>query len=216
MFAELFAEVGTEPVQCTTLDLLYEEQELKADIVKIDTQGVELPTLKSGSSLLENTFRIEAETGFVEDYIWETTYAQLDEFLRSKGFTMMNLENHRVSRGNSLALYSKPQPIWCQPLWLFDVVGNQVTPKREQTLRYLKIYQTLDFFDYNYELVRYFNQIGILEVEIFQYLETLDSWIKEKSLLSRFGHHLLGWLLEGVSRRLLQKFQQLFHYGQIR
>ncbi len=212
-FGNLFKEVGTEPVQCTTLDILAQEQNLKADIIKIDTQGVELPILKQGGLLLENTFCIEAETAFVEDYVGETTYSQLDEFLRAKGFIMMDLEIHRASRDNPLALHGKHQPIWCQSLWLYDFIGNSKPVAQEQALKYLKICQALDFFDYGCELARYFHQIGVLEAESLRYLEDPKNWIQGKLLLSKFGHHLLGWLPEKVSRRSLQKLQHLALYG---
>ena len=56
-YRDFFEEVGTESVECTTLNLLSQEQNLKADIIKIDTQGLELPILKSSNLLLDNLFK---------------------------------------------------------------------------------------------------------------------------------------------------------------
>ena len=47
-YFDLFKEIGTAPVVCTTLNTLVREQNLKADIIKIDTQGIELPIINSG------------------------------------------------------------------------------------------------------------------------------------------------------------------------
>ena len=67
-YSDLFNEVGTENVICITLDDLVYKEGLKADIIKLDTQGLELPILQAGKELLKNVLCIEVENGFVENY----------------------------------------------------------------------------------------------------------------------------------------------------
>lgn len=74
-FADLFEVNDTDYVDCYTLDDLSKELGIKADIIKLDTQGLELPILKSGNSILENAICVETETGFIENYVGETKFS---------------------------------------------------------------------------------------------------------------------------------------------
>jgi len=211
-YCELFRLTGTESVVCTTLNALAEEQNLIADIIKIDTQGLELPIVKAGDKVLQKAFCVETETGFVENYIGETTYAQIDEFMRSKGFMMFDINIYRVTRKNSLAKHGKHQPLWCQALWLFDFIGTGKKPSREQALKALRICKALRYFDYGCELASYFNDIGIIESEILTYLERLENWvIKSKPLSSKAGK-LLSLLPERINKRLRYGLKEICDY----
>jgi hypothetical protein len=211
-FSELFRETGTESVVCTTLNALAEEQNLTADIIKIDTQGLELPIVKAGDKVWQNAFCVETETGFVENYIGETTYAQIDEFMRSKGFMMFDINIHRVTRKNSLAKHGEHQPLWCQALWLFDFIGTGKKASREQALKALRICKALRYCDYGFELACYFNDIGIIESEILTYLERVENWvIRSKSPSSKAGK-LLSLLPESINKRLRYGLKEIGDY----
>jgi FkbM family methyltransferase len=175
-FSDLFSETGTEPVVCTTLDHLAREEGLKADIMKLDTQGLELPILQSGNEVLKNAICVETETGFMENYIGETTYAQIDEFMRSKGFLMFDLSIHRVGRKNFLSEHGMHQPIWCEALWLFDFIGQEREPNREQAVKALILCRALKCYDYGFELASYFKELGFLKPEELAHLSRVESW----------------------------------------
>ncbi|MUG96756.1 FkbM family methyltransferase [Scytonema sp. UIC 10036] len=212
-FSHLFKEAGTESVNCTTLDFIAQENNLTADIIKIDTQGLELPILKSAETLLKDVFCLDVETGLVEDYIGETKYSDIDIFLRKRGFLMFDMNIYRISRKNPLSRYGKHQPIWCESMWLFDFIGNNRTVTREQALKYLKICQALEYFDYGYELACHFNRFNVIETELVRYLEKPENWIKGKSLMSKISHTMLGTIPKGITIRLLHKMQKLSHYN---
>lgn len=209
-FHDLFKETGTDSVLCTTLNALSSEQGLKADIIKIDTQGLELPILKSGDLLLKKAFCVETETGFVENYIGETTYAQIDEFLRSKGFLMFDTKIYKVDRKNSLAEYGKHQPLWCEALWLFDYIGQGKKPSLEEALKSLLICKGMKCFDYGLELAGYFKDLEIIDGDMFAYLEMPKSWInKPKTPSSKVGK-FLRLLPEDINKRLMFGLKQIF------
>ena len=175
-FSDLFNETGTEPVLCTTLDDLAREEGLKADVMKLDTQGLELPILQSGNEVLKNAICVETETGFMQNYVGETTYAQIDEFMRSKGFLMFDLSPHQVGRKNFLSEHGKHQPIWCESIWLFDFIGQKRTPPREQAMKALTICRALKYSDYGFELALYFNERGVLTSDELAHLSKAESW----------------------------------------
>jgi FkbM family methyltransferase len=176
-FGHLFRETGTEPVACTTLNELVAKEGLQADVLKLDTQGLELPILKAGEHLTRDVFCIETETGFVENYVGETTYAQVDEYLRSLGFLMfdMNME-HRIGRMGPLAKHGRHQPLWCEVVWLFDYPGRGVIPTREKALRALRLCRAMGYFDYGCELSRHFGKAGVLTPEETASAESVTSW----------------------------------------
>ncbi|AFY89994.1 MAG: hypothetical protein CLLPBCKN_005544 [Chroococcidiopsis cubana SAG 39.79] len=215
-----FRETGTDTVSCMTLNSLANEQQLTADIIKLDTQGLELPILKAGNQVLQNAFCVETETGFVENYIGETTYTQLEAFMRSQGFLMFDMEIYQASRNNSLSKHGKHQPLWCEVVWLFDFVGTKKKTTPEQAIKYLKICQALEYFDYGLELAYYFKSLGIIEASTVKYLEKpehwtnierSDSWKKHKSL-SKTGK-VLSFLPNSINQRLTYGLKEVVEWG---
>lgn len=215
-----FREIGTDNVLCTTLNALAEEQGLKADIIKLDTQGLELPILKAGHQVLQNAFCVETETGFVDNYKGETTYTQLENFMRSQGFLMFSMENYQVSRNNSLSKHGKHQPLWCEVIWLFDFIGTRKRTTLEQALKCLRICQALEYFDYGLELSYYFNSIGIIEKSVVKYLEKPDNWkklensesLKKYKPLSRTGK-ILNLLPNRINQRIAYGIKEVLEWG---
>ena len=201
-FSDLFKLTGTASVTCNTLNALASIEGLKADIIKLDTQGLELPILRAGNKVLENAFCVETETGFVENYIGETTYAQIDQFMRSKGFLMFDLNINRARRNNSLSEYGQHQPLWCEALWLFDYIGQDKKVTLEQALKSLRICRALKCLDYGYELTDYFFQLGILDSGMKSFFEIPQNWITpRKSPKSKAGK-ILSFLPDSINRRI--------------
>lgn len=217
-FAGLFEETGQIEVPCTTLNALHEAHGLEADIIKLDTQGLELPILKSAGKIISRgTFCIETETGFVESYYGETTYAQVDEYLRAQGFLLFDMTVHRVGRANQFRNRGIRQPLWCECIWLRDYLSEEafgiqsLVPNREIALKSLLICEALGCMDYALELVDYFGRIGVLTGEEIKNLSRLSSWHLQDNveylltsvfrlLPAQIRRYLLGALQKSVDR----------------
>lgn len=202
-FAELFREVGTETVECATLNQLYERENLRANILKLDTQGLELPILKAGDRLLETVFCIETETGFVENYVGETTYNQVERFLSSRGYLLFDLKTFEIGRNNSFANSGKHQPLWCEALWMFDFYGRQVQPSPLLARQSLAIAIGLRYFDYAFELADYFYHSGIIDANLVSATQQLDA----RQPASPPPKSKAGKLFSIMPRGLLKKLQ---------
>jgi len=203
-YADLFTEIGSEPVRCVTLDELAAQENLRADILKLDTQGMELPILQSGANILDGAFCVETETGFVENYVGETTYAQVDAFMRGHGFLMFDLTMHRIGRNNALAEHGRQQPMWCEAVWLRDFIGNGDAPDRGQAIKSLIICQALEYYDYGLELAQYYRQHGIIDAKEFEKIEKVETWTPgrvRKAPGSRTGR-VLQHLPDSINDRL--------------
>ena len=61
------------------------------DVLKVDTQGTELAVLRGAGSLLDTTLAVELEVEFIEQYTGQALFADVDLFMRSKGFMLRGL-----------------------------------------------------------------------------------------------------------------------------
>jgi FkbM family methyltransferase len=181
-YHNLFDVIGQSTVNCVTLDHLAETEGLRADIIKLDTQGLELPILRSASKVLPHTFCVETETGFVENYVGETVAAELDGFMRQNGFLLFDIRIYRVGRANRFAQRSRQQPLWCESLWMRDYRASESwdiavpLPNRAQAIKALYICKTLGFPDYGFELTQYFHSKGLLSDRELTFLSDSRIW----------------------------------------
>jgi FkbM family methyltransferase len=72
------------------------------DFIKIDTDGHDFPVLLGSEKTLDNcsVLGLEVEAQFHgEPHPYANTFSNIDQFLRSKGFTLFNLDSYFYSRG---------------------------------------------------------------------------------------------------------------------
>jgi FkbM family methyltransferase len=62
-----------------------------ADILKLDLQGYELEALKGCGTMLERIKTVVCEVGFIERYVGQPLFEEVDRFLLSKGFELLDL-----------------------------------------------------------------------------------------------------------------------------
>ena len=99
------AEIGVEKLQARTIDsLVYNSGELGADQVqflKIDTQGSELDILRGAEQVLkDSTLCVVAEVEFCEFYSKQPYFSEVEQYLRSAGFSFYGLQtmNYRSQK----------------------------------------------------------------------------------------------------------------------
>lgn len=182
-YSDLFEIESKEIISAFTLADVPELKGIEIDAIKLDTQGLELPILKSSESLLEQCILIETETGFTENYLGETTFDQIASYLRSQGFGLFDINvNHRVARKNSFADKTKNEQIlWCEAVWLRDYrkIVSTEKPKltREKGLKALCIYANHGCYSFGLEMAEYFYDLGILTPEEYRELSTnIELW----------------------------------------
>lgn len=207
-FGELFEVTGTETVPTRRFADIEELQLLDVDAIKVDTQGLELPILQGAGRFLDDAFYVETETGLVQNYRGETTYADIDQFLRSQGFLLFDLNvQHRVPRSNRFqhSPTGSEQILWCEAVWLKDYVGLHQERKlprmsREKALKALLLCGLHGCLDYGLELATLFNWRNLITDGELAALSTPPGW-----RLS--GGGLRGLPMAGISfaSRLLPK-----------
>lgn len=80
------------PVAITTLDSAVRTTGLTIDFLKIDVQGYELEVLNGASSALDQVVGCELEVSFIEIYKNQPLFAEVDQFMRFRGFFLADLE----------------------------------------------------------------------------------------------------------------------------
>lgn len=93
--------VSTEEVQTTRLDDISEVGE--CDYLKIDVQGGELDVLKGAQRTLEDVIVVHCEMEFAPVYRGQPLFAEIDIYLRSAGFELIDLTNAGYNRYQALA-----------------------------------------------------------------------------------------------------------------
>jgi FkbM family methyltransferase len=81
---ELVRVVKTYPVQTTRLDDIPEVG--GTDLLKVDVQGAELLVFRGGANMLGDVLVIQTEVEFVPLYKEQPLFADVDAFLRARGF----------------------------------------------------------------------------------------------------------------------------------
>ncbi len=101
-----FDILKTVSVPCEKLDDLVIREDLTIDVLKLDTQGTELYILQGAEKNLKNNlFAVESEVEFVELYEGQPLFADIDRFLRAKGYMLMDYGNMTFLKGrHSLGL----------------------------------------------------------------------------------------------------------------
>lgn len=86
-------EVGTQPVELTSLDSWAAEARVSPDFIKLDTQGSELGVLRGAEGALASVRAVEAEVEFNPIYSGQPLFGDVDAFLRDRGFVLWRLKN---------------------------------------------------------------------------------------------------------------------------
>lgn len=81
----------TLPIPTTTIDALCQEESLSPELIKLDLQGAELPSLKGGLQTLKTCQVLLVEFGLTPAYENRTTPRQLLELLEPLGFQLQDI-----------------------------------------------------------------------------------------------------------------------------
>jgi FkbM family methyltransferase len=82
----------TEAVDCISIDdFAVKESIADIDYIKVDVEGVELELLEASPVSLDKAMGVSVDVLFHEDWIGAPVFADVDRFLRSRGFVLYDL-----------------------------------------------------------------------------------------------------------------------------
>lgn len=88
-----------------------------ADFIKLDTQGSELSILQGGEKLLNGVLGLKVEVEFLELYRGQPLFADVDAFLRARGFELADLRRVYWKRAEFTAYPGKGQLVFGDALY---------------------------------------------------------------------------------------------------
>ncbi len=129
--------IGREAIQTVRLDDVVEIDNL--DFLKIDIQGAELEVFRNGTDKLANCLVIQTEVEFMPMYEGQPLYADVDLFLREKGFMLhrfLGLTSRAVKPlvVNNDAYAGLSQLLWSDAIFIRDFTKFDAL-KPEQLLK---------------------------------------------------------------------------------
>ncbi|HEY5701798.1 MAG TPA: FkbM family methyltransferase, partial [Gammaproteobacteria bacterium] len=212
--SERFEVKDAEEMPARTLGGIPELENADIDAMKIDTQGLELPILNSAEDIVRDCILIETETGFCENYLGETTFDQIMEYMRAMGFGLFDINaSHRVSRANAFSNKTRNEQIlWCEAIWLRDFcqidANHMARVSRQKALKALCIFANHGCVSFGLEAAGCFADHGILSSGELQSLsDDTASWaIGKRKRAASIKSAALKTILNLIPRR---------HYGEI-
>jgi FkbM family methyltransferase len=177
--------VSIVDIETTTLDEFHLRTGLDFDFLKLDVQGGELAVLQGGLGQLgSSVLGIVAEVEFIELYSGQPLFSDIDQFMRSQGFTLFDLEvGRRWSRkpNNPVFQYlALGQITYGEALYFWDpIMGSNHPPEGEAgRLKLLKLASLAEFFslpDFAIEILMFAQDLGIMDSKESAYLIDLRS-----------------------------------------
>lgn len=184
-FSDLFTPKSKEEINVTSLDDVEELKQIDIDIIKCDSQGLELEILKSAKNGLKNTIYVETESGFHPNYVNESTQAEVDIFMRQHGFILFDLLLKRMPLNNKFKDYARPnaQILWCECKWIRDLISidennefEKLNLNRSKALKYLLICAVNGAYDYGYQYAKIFHKYKLIDDSELEHLSKIDYW----------------------------------------
>jgi len=159
-----FDIIDVQQVDADTLDHQLQSRGVSdVDFLKVDTQGSELFVLEGAAQTLDSTiFGVEAEVEFTPIYKGQPLFADVDHFMRERGFLLFGLRPCYWKRSAGRTLGGpRGQIIWADALYLRGPTALQhslgrLVPeqRRSKLLRAIAICLLYGYLDYAVEISR--------------------------------------------------------------
>lgn len=167
-----FDVVEEAEITCDTLDNICQKFRIKPDFIKLDTQGTEFGILQGGIKTIPTVFGFEIEVEFLPLYEKQKLFADVDSFMRSHGFILMDLGNQLYMKGRrSQHLKLRKGFLVAADALYFQSVESFVARvdnlNAEEILSVLPICKAYGYLNYAYEL---FSELKVQKPELYSEL----------------------------------------------
>ncbi len=161
--ADRFDTVDVQQVNADRLDALAEHRGVNdVDFLKVDTQGSELMVLEGAAQALDRwAIGVEVEVEFTPIYRQQPVFADVDRWLRTRGFLLFDLRPCYWKRAAGSSVGGpRGQIIWADALYLKSVPSLRATldrldppTRKAKLLKAVSIAVLYGYFDYAIEIL---------------------------------------------------------------
>lgn len=176
------------------------------DFIKLDTQGYELPILQGSLTTLKNVIGIEVEVEFVPLYCDQPLFSEVDSFLRSMDYVLIDLKRYYWKR-NILKKYgrNKGQLVFGDALYFKcpEQIINMKGIEEGKILRAISVYLAYGYSDLAQTLYHYARDKKLLSSKVSNLTDTIIENYMDKSIVPYFkGKGLIMNVLDKISRMI--------------
>jgi FkbM family methyltransferase len=141
-----------------------------ACFLKLDTQGTELEILQSGARLVsESVLAVHVECAFHPFYKGQALFADVDAYLRQRGFVLVTLNRTNLRRASYReTIYSRRVTAWAHCLYLREPETLAATHRaclRHHASRLLGLMLAFEQYDLALELAALFSRVAIVDTQ---------------------------------------------------
>ena len=168
--------------------LLQKENINEIDFIKIDTQGSELDILKGATSFYDNLIGLEVEVEFIELYQKQPLFSEVNSFIESKGFSLVDLKRTYWRRKAKNYSNRKGELISADALYFKEpeniIALNNLN--QEKIIRSIHTYLAYGYDDLAKTLLDLSEKDGLLSKESKQGINKLLNDFKTEYVLPNF------------------------------
>jgi len=208
-FAEKFDIAKEWAFEVKTIDATLAEDYIKIDFLKIDVQGGTLDVLTGASETLESVFGLNLEAEFVSIYQGESLFGDIDKYVRSKGFVLIDLRPTYWRRKYSKNVSgSRGELIYADLFYLIDpdVLYRRLKKLDQVSRRSLltRLIRCCDIYGLNDWIVNYVERTrDLFDDDEFTGICSIAKKGKMLSRLPDFKYrHFLGNILKDIADQL--------------
>jgi len=172
----------------------------EVDFIKIDTQGYELSILQGSSDYLDRAIGLEIEVEFVEMYKGQPLFDEVDGFVKSNNFSLVDLKRSYWKRKRTRSTANKKgQLIFGDALYFKtpEQILKISNINQEKIIRSIYTYLAYGYVDLSQVLLKEAKNINLLTEEVIISLEKVIKKYEKNEI--------------GKSFRLRKKLSNLFH-----
>ena len=193
-------------IPIVTLDSELKRLGSVGDYIKADVQGYELEVLRGGNEALSAAIGCELEVGFIELYKNQPLFSEIDQWMRSKGFFLADLERVWWRRAST-----PPEIQQRGSLTYGDAIylKNDVTNPRDRTvaIKSAIICIATGLHELAYEVVLEARKNRLLSLEE---TENFHAWLRHHQRSTTFWYHLAKALSGLPGRQTLGRLLSLW------
>jgi len=157
-------------------DVLRDNEILDADFLKLDTQGSELSILKGSQKCLnESILGLKIEVEFLEIYKNQPLFADVDIFMRSKGFELIDLRRFFWKRKEYASFRGKGQIAFADALYfknidkfIVSIESREELYKRAKIIKFVTVCVIYGIHDYAFSILNKSLENKLIDEELYR------------------------------------------------
>jgi hypothetical protein len=208
MFAHrgLFEVEKELPIPIVTLDSELKRLGSVGDFIKADVQGYELEVLRGGTEALSTSIGCELEVCFIELYKNQPLFSEIDQWMRSKGFFLADLERVWWRRAAApIEIQQRGSLVYGDAIYLKNDIISPLD--RTVAIKSTMICIALGLHELAYEVVLQAHKNRLLSLEE---AENFHAWLHRHQRSTTFWYHLSKALAGLPGRQTLGRLLSLW------